>query len=60
MDSFRKIGIAIVMIVPAFVIGGMVWAVVQSWIAVFLLEILLAGLYAAIVSGKLSRGLQKA
>lgn len=40
MDLPRKIGIGIVTIVPAFVIGGALWSLVKSWIAILILEIL--------------------
>jgi hypothetical protein len=42
MDLPRKLGILIVMMVPAFVIGGALWNLVHSWIAVGIWEILVA------------------
>jgi hypothetical protein len=50
MDLARKLGIGIVMIVPAFVFGGVLWALVKSWLAVLGLEILMVFIYAWIVS----------
>ena len=50
MDLARKIGIGIVMIVPAFVFGGVLWALVESWLAVLGLEILMVLIYAWTVS----------
>jgi hypothetical protein len=52
MDLARKLGIGIVMIVPAFVFGGVLWALVNSWLAVLGLEILMVFIYAWIVSGR--------
>jgi len=52
MDLARKLGIGIVMIVPAFVFGGVLWALVKSWLAVLGLEILMVLIYAWIVSGR--------
>ncbi len=42
MDLPRKLGILIVMIVPGFVIGGALWSLMHSWIAVWIWEILVA------------------
>lgn len=52
MDVARKIGIGVVMVVPAFVIGGMIWELLGSWLAVFGLEIIMALLYSTIITGK--------
>ena len=52
MDLARKLGIGIVMIVPAFVFGGVLWALVKSWLAVLGLEIFMVLIYAWIVSGR--------
>jgi hypothetical protein len=53
MDLFRKIGVGIVMIVPAFVFGGLIYDLLQSWWAVLVLELIMIGLYGTIISGKL-------
>ncbi len=52
MDPIRMIGIAIVMMVPAFVFGGAVWALFESWVAVGIIEIIIAGVYISIVRRK--------
>ena len=51
METPRKIGIGVIMIIPAFVFGGVVWALIESWIAVLVLEILMILLYSSIISG---------
>jgi hypothetical protein len=54
MDITRKIGIGIVMIVPAFVFGGALWAMIESWVAVLGLEVVMVIIYFLIISGKSS------
>ncbi|MBW1732078.1 MAG: hypothetical protein JRH08_08795 [Deltaproteobacteria bacterium] len=56
MSLSRKFAIGIVMIVPAFVTGGIVWSILESWIAVIIWEIFVAFIYGGIVKGKLSFG----
>jgi hypothetical protein len=51
METPRKIGIGVVMIIPAFVLGGLVWSWFGSWTAVLILEIVMVLLYSSIVSG---------
>lgn len=53
MDLFRKIGVGIVMIVPAFVFGGLIYDLLHSWWAVLVLQVIMIGLYGTIISGKL-------
>lgn len=53
MDLFRKIGVGIVMIVPAFVFGGLIYDLLHSWWAVLVLQVIIIGLYGTIISGKL-------
>lgn len=53
MDISRKIGIGITMIVPGFVLGGLLWSWFHSAIIVVLLELALVGVYISIVTGKL-------
>jgi hypothetical protein len=55
MDLPRKIGIAIVMIVPGFVGAGALWAVFYNWIAVILWLLVITGLTGAIIVGKFSK-----
>ncbi len=52
MDLPRKIGIGIIMLAPAFVLGGALWALIESWIAVLILEILIALGFGYMISGK--------
>ncbi|MBL7177527.1 MAG: hypothetical protein ISS66_17030 [Desulfobacteraceae bacterium] len=54
MGPVRRLGIGIVMIVPGFVLGGAVWAWLESWWAVLGLEILMVLLFLFIISGKSS------
>ncbi|MBL7203243.1 MAG: hypothetical protein ISS63_02765 [Desulfobacteraceae bacterium] len=54
MDLFRKIAIGIVSIIPAFVLGGLVWAWFESWLAVFGVVILVAVFSGSVISGKFS------
>ena len=51
MDTPRKIGIGVAMIIPAFVFGGAVWSWFGSWFTVFILEVLMVLLYSSIISG---------
>jgi len=51
MDTPRKIGIGVAMIIPAFVFGGTVWSWFGSWFTVFILEVLMVLLYSSIISG---------
>jgi hypothetical protein len=59
MDIFRKIGIGIVMIVPTFVLSGLVWNLFHSWICVFGAVIGMLTLYVLIISGKFFRVIQR-
>jgi len=52
MDIARKLAIGIVMIIPGFILGGAVWALLGSWWAVLGLEILMLLLFLFIISGK--------
>ena len=40
MDLPRKLGIGIVTLVPAFVLGGVLWELTKSWVAAWILEAL--------------------
>ncbi|MCP4681479.1 MAG: hypothetical protein GY864_04015 [Desulfobacterales bacterium] len=60
MDITRKLAVAIVMIIPAFVIGGLIWSLFGSWWAVLAWEVILVIIYSLIISGKLSSSAQKA
>ncbi len=45
----RKIAIAIVMIVPAFVIAGLLWDITESWAVVVLWEIAMVVIYFSVI-----------
>ncbi|MBN2124400.1 MAG: hypothetical protein JW821_08930 [Deltaproteobacteria bacterium] len=55
MDIPRKIGTAIVMIVPSFVGGGALWALFHCWAVVVIWILIMMGLTGSIVTGKLSK-----
>ena len=59
MELPRKIGIGVVMIIPAFVFGGAVWALIESWIGVLVIEILMVLVYSSIISGWPVQSFQK-
>ncbi|MDZ7698437.1 MAG: hypothetical protein U5R49_16435 [Deltaproteobacteria bacterium] len=50
MDLFRKIGIGIVLIIPAFVLGGLIWDMFGSWLAVIGMEIVIVLFYIKLIS----------
>jgi hypothetical protein len=52
MEITRKIGIGIVMIIPGFVFGGLVWQWFGSWVVVIILEIIMAALYYSLITGR--------
>jgi len=55
MDLFRKIGIGIVSIIPAFVLGGLIWDWFGSWLAV-LGTVIIVGIFSgSAIAGKFSR-----
>ena len=54
MDIYRKLGIAVVMIIPTFVFSGLVWSWTHNWFAVFGMIILMAILYSVMILGKCS------
>ncbi len=66
MDISRKIGIAVVLIIPGFVLGGVVWALLGSlsavlgWLAVLCVEIVMAIIYSFIITGRFLAAGQKA
>jgi hypothetical protein len=49
MDVSRILGIGIVMIIPSFVGGGLLWNILGSWIAVFLWLIIMAVVYGGVL-----------
>jgi len=54
MDLFRKIAIGIVSIIPAFILGGLVWAWFGSWLAVLGMVVLVGVFSGSVISGKFS------
>ncbi len=54
MDTTRKLGIGVVLVVPAFVGGGAVWEIFNNWWVVLVWVVIMAFLYGGFFSGKLS------
>ena len=52
METTRKIGIGVVMIIPGLVFGGLFWEWFGSWVVVIILEIIMAALYYSFITGK--------
>jgi hypothetical protein len=55
MDLPRKLGIGIVMIVPAFVGSGALWAMFHHAVPILIWVAIMLGTAGGIVSGKLTR-----
>ena len=55
MDTSRKIGVGIVMLVPAFVGGGALWSLFESWTVVLVWLAALAFMYRSVFTGKFER-----
>jgi hypothetical protein len=60
MDLVRKIGIGIVMMVPTYVIGGLIWSVVPSWWVSLVWVIIMFFIAGGVISGKLLARVQRA
>ena len=58
MDLIRKLGTAIVFMIPTFVFSGLVWDWFHSWIAVFIMMIIIGVLYVMIITGRFSTSLE--
>ncbi|MBL7173333.1 MAG: hypothetical protein KJ573_04335 [Proteobacteria bacterium] len=54
MDLFRKIGIGVVSIIPAFVLGGLVWHWFGSWLSVLGVVVMVGIFSGSVMSGKFS------
>ena len=60
MDLFRKLGIAVVFIVPTFVFSGLLYSwfdglsMTVAWLAVLAVFIIMIVLYTMIITGKFS------
>ncbi len=60
MNLWRKIGICIVSIIPAFVLSGLIWNMSHSWLSV-LATIVIIGLFiGSVIAGKFSSPEQSA
>ena len=55
MDLFRRIGIGIVSIIPAFVLGGLIWDWFGSWLAVLSMVVVVGIFSGSAIAGKFSR-----
>jgi hypothetical protein len=55
MDLFRRIGIGIVSIIPAFVLGGLIWDWFGSWLAVLGIVVIVGIFSGYAIAGKISR-----
>jgi VIT1/CCC1 family predicted Fe2+/Mn2+ transporter len=60
MDLARKIGIGVTMLIPAFVLSGVAWQFVHSWIAVLIMLIIVGAGYWSIVTGRLFQAKKRA
>jgi hypothetical protein len=65
MDLTRKIGTAIVFIIPTFVFSGLVYSwfdslsKVVAWLAVLVIFVVIGIIYSKIITGKFSRNAQE-
>ena len=65
MDIFRKIGTAVVFIIPTFVFSGLVYSwfdslsKVVAWLAVLAIFVAIIIIYFMIITGKFSRNAQE-
>ena len=54
MDLWRKIGIAIVSMIPAFVLSGLIWNMSHSWLSVVAMIVIVALFGGSAIAGKFS------
>ena len=54
MDIVRKIGTAVVFIIPTFIFSGLIWSWFHSWLCVLGMMIIIAIIYFMIITGKFS------
>jgi hypothetical protein len=60
MNLWRKIGIGIVSMIPAFVLSGLIWDMSHSWLSV-VATIVIVGLFSgSVIAGKFSSPEQNA
>ena len=55
MDLFRRIGIGIVSIIPAFVLGALMWDWFGSWLSVLGMVVIVAIFSGSAIAGKFSK-----
>ncbi len=60
MDLWRKIGIAIVSMIPAFVLSGLIWNMSHSWLSVVAMIVIVALFSGSAIAGKFSSSEQSA
>ena len=60
MDLWRKIGIAIVSMIPAFVLSGLIWNMSHSWLSVVAMIVIVALFSGSAIAGKFSSPEQNA
>jgi len=54
MNLWRKIGIGIVSMIPAFVLGGLAWNMSHSWLSVIAVIVLVGLFSGSVIAGKFS------
>jgi len=54
MDLFRRIGIGIVSMIPAFVLGGLIWDWFGSWLAVLGMVVIVGIFSGSAIAGNFS------
>jgi len=54
MNLWRKIGIGIVSMIPAFVLGGLAWNMSHSWLSVIAVIVLVGLFIGSVIAGKFS------
>ena len=55
MDLSRRIGIGIVSIIPAFVLGGLIWDWFGSWLSVLGIVVIVGVFSGSVIAGRFSK-----
>jgi len=55
MDLFRRIGIGIVSMIPAFVLAGLIWDWFGSWLAAIGMIVIVGIFSGSVIAGKFSK-----
>ena len=55
MDLCRRIAIGVVSMIPAFVLGGLIWDWFGSWLAVLGIVAIVAVFSGSVIAGKFSK-----